>query len=283
VSEAWVAWEELERGDDLREAVTWRLFAAPRQDSGLGIGKPRVVASASSRRASRPLFDLDGSRLVWITTPVEGQSAGRSRVMMRDLVAGEERVLYKAGGALGTVGFTDGRVVVTETPSTASSPEKAKRFLALDAELGRVEGRIDVPSTYGLAHWPAWRNGWLIWAPFPSSDATYPELYLRSASGRVYGEGGVGVDPCIVGDYVFYQSDRNVAPGAAAVAEVRVLWLSEMRSSVLVAGEVEEETWWHAPIGSPDLERRYVVYGDNALAANRRSEVRTRVRVFDLE
>jgi len=203
--------------------------------------------------------------------------------MMRDLAAGKERVLYEAGGALGTVGFTDGRVVVTETPSTASSPEKAKRILALDAKLGRVEGRIDVPSEYGLSHWPAWRRGWLVWAPFASSDATYPEMFLRSATGRVYGEGGVGVDPCIVGDYVFYQSDRNVAPGAAAVAEVRVLRLSEMRSSVLVAGEVEEEIWWHAPIGSPDLERRYVVYGDNMLAAERSSQVSTRVRVFDLK
>lgn len=283
VSDAWMVWEELEHGDDLVGDVSWRLFAAPVRRSTLTVGEPRLIASSSNQSAARPLFDLNGSQLVWISNATAGSTAGRrSLVMSRDLAQGDARVLHRAGGILVTVGFSGVHVIATETPSEGSSAARTQSIIQLSSESGEVTARVAVPSPHGLSHWPAWRHGWLAWAPFPAAESAYPEMYLRSVSGRVYGGGDLAVDPCIVGTYLFYQSDRPVPQGAPAIVEVRALRLSDLKSMVLTSAEVENDIWWHAPMASPSLEKRYVVYGDNMLAVEHPERLQTMIRVYEV-
>ena len=280
LSDSWIAWEEVGPGDDLVEEADWRLYAAPLQRSSLSIGARRLIASASNHQASRPLFDLSGSRLVWMSNTAG--SAGverRSLVMLRDLKGGRARVLHRATGVLVTIGYSDDRVVVTESPNEESPGAATVTIAALDAQTGEQLARLEVPSEFGLSHWPAWRNGWVAWAPFPSADSTYPELYFRDAAGSLYVEEGSAVDPTIVGDYVFYKTER---PGPNTVYEVRALRLTDLTSTILTSGDPETGTWWHGPVGAPSIDHRYVVYGDNTLAAERYEEWQTVVRVYDV-
>lgn len=187
LSDGWIAWEEVGPGDDLIEQVPWRLYAARLDRASLVVGKPRLVASALNTEGKRPLFDLSGSRLAWVTTAwAKGGKAASSRLTVFDLISRQRRVLYRSYGVLETVGCRRGEVIVSEVLQQDSP---ASRFTVLDIDTGRRLAAFDAGNEHPLSHWPAWRDGWLAWAPFPSAEATFPLLYLRDGEGRVFSEG----------------------------------------------------------------------------------------------
>ena len=278
LSDSWLAWEEVGPGDDLVEAVDWKLYAAPLRRPSLKIGQPVLVASAANTEAARPMFDLLGSRLVWITTAwTSSGSAGSSRLTMRDLASDRQRVLLRSGGLLNTVNIMGDRAIVGETRRQEAS---RARFAVLDLERRQPVAGFDVASEHSLAHWPAWRDGWLAWAPFPAEEATYPLLYLRDPSGRVFAEGGSAVDPCFVGPYLFYQASRQGPAGGGTTVEVRALRLSDMMSFVLESGDPDQGDWWSGTVGAPALKRTYVACLDRTLMAEKQSDRVTVIRVY---
>lgn len=281
LSDGWLAWEEVGPGDDLVEPVNWRLYAAPLQRASLSIGKPKLVASASNVEATRPLFDVSGSRLAWISTAwTSSGTVARSQLTVCDLATGQRRALYRSRGVLDTVNIRGDEVIVGEIPQKGSP---ATRFVVLDLGSGERRAGFEAANEYPLSHWPAWRDGWLAWAPFPSDEATYPWLYLRDAEGRVYDEGGLAVDPCFVGPYLFYQTSRFNGPGKGTTVSVRALRLSDMTSLVLEEGDPDAGDWWRGTVGAPELTHTYISYLDRTYWAERDSDRYTIIRVYRVD
>ena len=195
ISDGWLAWEEVGPGDDLAEPVDWKLYAAQLGRASLTAGKPMLIASASNAEATRPLFDISGSRLAWVSTAwASPGTAARSQLTVRDLASGRRLVSYRSQGVLDTVNLRGDQAIVGETPQSGA---RAARFKVLDLSGGDLLAGFEVRSEYSLSHWPAWRDGWLAWTPFPTRDATYPWLYVRDPSGHIYTEGGLAVDPVL--------------------------------------------------------------------------------------
>ena len=281
LSDRWLVWEEVGPGDDLAEPVDWKLYAAPLPRASLTAGKPILIASASNAEASRPLFDVSGSRLAWVSTAWGSRgTAARSQLTVRDLDSGRRQVLYRAHGVLDTVNLRGDQAIVGETPQQGA---RATRFKVLELAGGGPVAGFEVGSEYSLSHWPAWRDGWLAWAPFPTATATYPLLYVRDPSGRTYTEGGFAVDPCFVGPYLFFHTQRDGPPRVGSTVEVRALRLSDMRTSVLESGRPGDNDWWHGVVGAPELNRTYVTYLDRALFAEKDSDRYTIIRVYRVE
>ena len=114
---------------------------------------------------------------------------------------------------------------------------------------------------------------------------TYPWLYVRDPSGRIYTEGGLAVDPCFVGPYLFYQATHHGRPYEGDTVEVRALpaprpgpvWCSNQ-------GKPGDNEWWHGVVGAPRASHRtYVAYLDRALFAEKDSEKHTIIRVYRVE
>lgn len=281
LSDTWLAWEEVGPGDDLVERVEWRLYAAPLRRPSLTLGAPRLVAASSNVQAARPLFDVSGARLAWISTAWRAKgTAGVAQVMLRDLGTGERRAVYRSHGALETVSFSGAELVVGEAPD-AGRP--AARLLVLRLADGRCVRSFAAGNRFALAHWPAWRDGWLSWTPFPSAEAAYPLLYVRAADGTTATDGGYAIDPCFAGDYLFYQTWRPSArPYEPDTAEVRAVRVGTHESFILETGKPDENAWWHGVVGAPVLKHTYVTYLDHALFAERAADKYTVIRVYDL-
>ena len=281
LSDGWLAWEEVGPGDDLAEPVDWKLYAAPLGRASLSAGKPMLVASASNAEATRPVFDVSGSRLAWVSTAwASAGTAARSQLTVRDLASGRRLISYRSEGVLDTVNLRGDQAILGETPRSGAP---ATRFRVLDLAGGDLLAGFEVGSEHALSHWPAWRDGWLAWTPFPTRDATYPWLYVRDPSGRTYTEGGLAVDPCFVGPYLFYQTTHHGRPYEGDTVEVRALRLRDQTSLVLESGKPGDNDWWHGVVGAPELDRTYVAYLDRALFAEKDSEKHTIIRVYRVE
>ena len=190
VADEWIAWEELAPGDDLVQEVESRLYAAPLDRATLTVGEPRLLTSALNTQMQRPLFDVTGSRLVWLsTTWASPGTVAVSRLLSRRLdVPSEPNELYRSQhGMLTRVSTRGSNVVVTEVPRKGAL---RTRVLVLDLS-GAPRAAYVVPTRYGLSHWPVWRNGWLAWSPFPNGESGDPITYLQRKSGRVYRTGEV--------------------------------------------------------------------------------------------
>ena len=280
LSDDWLAWEELGSGDDLAEDVPWRLYAAPIR-GGLEVGLPRPIARASTGGARRPLFDLDGSRLVWTSATPTGRNSYDARLMQRDLDSGRTRVLYRSDGMLHTVTLKDGVAVVMETPKL---PRPLARFAVLDLTSGERVAAIDVDNEHPLSHWPAWRDGWLAWAPFADPEAQFPELYLRAPDGAVWLVGGRSHDACFVGPYLFYTDNRNEPPPFTWRVDIRAVRLEDMTSYSLVTGKPDLGDWWHGGgNGAPDVEHTFVAYDDRRYSEGDEEKNDTLVRIFRVD
>lgn len=281
LSDSWLAWEEVGPGDDLRGPVAWRLCAAPIRRPALAVGPPMAVADAATTHAGRPLFDLAGRRLAWVSTAWSRTGAVRSaQLSVRDLPLGEQQVLYESQGSLDTVSCSGAHLVVGETPVQG---DPRARFVVLDARSGQPVAEYDVGNDHALSHWPAWRDGRLAWTPFPSQEATYPLLYLRDASGHTSTDGGFAVDPCFVGGYLFYEAWRVGSADGSPRAEVRALRFDDMTSYLLEAGNPEDNLWWHGAFAAPDVTHTYVAYLDQAPRAEAEEDAFTTVRVYDTQ
>jgi hypothetical protein len=251
VSDAWLAWVELAPGDDLVQEVEWRLYAAPLDRATLTVGEPQLVASALNTQAQRPLFDLAGSDLVWLSTTWASQgNVGVSRLLIRHLDAeSEPSELYRSQhGMLIAVSTRGSSVVVTEVPKKGAL---RTRVLVL-ALSGQPRAAYTVPTQYGLSHWPAWKDGWLAWSPFQSTESTVPTAHVLARSGRVYRTGGFAADPLFVGPYLFYENGYGVNG-------IRALRLRDMTTYVVANGDTRDTGMgWQAPYSAPDL--RYTYY-----------------------
>jgi hypothetical protein len=246
---------ELAPGDDLVQEVEWRLYAAPLDRASLTVGEPQLIASAVNTQTQRPLFDIAGSRLVWLSTTWASQgTVDVSRLLVRRLdAAGEPTELYRSQhGMLTTVSTRGGAVVVTEVPRKGAV---RTRILVLD-QVGRPRAAYVVPTRYGLSHWPTWRNGWLAWSSFPDGESADPVTYLRRKSGRVYCSGEMAGDPLYVGPYLFYEA-------AYTIDGVRAVRLRDMRGLVLVRrekGDRDPSSGWQGPYSAPELRHTYYAY-----------------------
>ena len=279
ISDTWLAWEEVGPGDDLRQAVEWRLYAAPIR--GLrALGDPRLITSASSATANRPLFDVAGSRVVWTSTGRDELGERKaSHIVRYDLDSERGKVVYTTENLLESLSLKNGCVLVSETDAARPALTSLQ---VLDLATGEKVDALQVPSAHSLSHWPAWQKGWFAWTPFAAGEDTYPALYVASGNGDVFAEGSWGVDPCFVGDYMFFQTQRFDPRRGARTVEVRALRLRDMTTFVVDSGSPDENEWWQALVGAPDLRRTYVTIADRSLFAESAADAQTVVRIYDV-
>lgn len=283
-SDEWLAWEEVGPGDDLAQDVPWRLYAAPIR-SGFSLGRPRLIAEASTGGARRPLFNLDDSWLVWTSGQRTSRHGFDSRLVVQDLAGGKPRVLYRtddqSNGDLHVVTLKDGAAIVMETPEL---PRPLARFAVLDLMSGERLAGIDVANEHPLSHWPAWREGWLAWAPFPQPEAQFPELFLRAPDGRVWFVGQKAHDAVFVGPYLFYTDNPHEGASLTWRVDVRALRLDDVTSFSLVSGKPGLGDWWHGGgFGAPDVEHTFVAYDNRAHTDGAKETYDTLVRVYQVE
>ena len=190
-------------------------------------------------------------------------------------------MLYRSDGMLHAVTLKDGVAVVMETPNL---PRPFARFAVLDLASGERVAAIDVDNEHPLSHWPAWRDGWLAWAPFADPEAQFPELYLRAPDGAVWLVGGLSHDACFVGPYLFYTDNRNELPPFPWRVDIRAVRLEDMTSYSLVSGKPDLGDWWHGGgNGAPDAEHTFVAYDDRRYSEGDEEKYDTLVRIFRVD
>jgi hypothetical protein len=250
----WIAWEEVSPGDDLISTVTWKLYAAPVRV--LRIGRPRLIDAATTSRASRPLFDITGERLVWVVNGARDRS-WPSLVYSCDLRGpAVGRAVLRSRAACQSVIARDGLAIVAQSGPLQGADV---RLLSVSLTGGRPQPTVDLCNTQDLVQFPAARRGWLAWSLFCNEDlANESLLYVRVPSGIVHlvAENGAR-RPVFTARYLFYSDDARGAAGAP-VTRVCGLDLASMTRFVLQQSETEAEGACLTPLGAPAAEHTLV-------------------------
>ena len=233
VSSRWVAWVELSPGDDLVQAVTWRLYVARVDRRTLRIGKPRLVDGDTTKRTSRPMFALSGDTLVW---RVNGQRdpARPGLVYAARLGGGGPvvgRVIWRTKGLLTTLGASKDRVYALERTSTKALPYRL--LVARLASPGDILS-VDLRNENDVGGYPAVGGEWAAWSLFANEeDGTSGILYLREPGGRVHLVATPhACSPCFAGGRLFY-TDVGYDKFGPGLSRVCMVDLATMKWSVV--------------------------------------------------
>lgn len=251
----WVAWEEVSPGDDLVSTVTWRLYAALVRAASLSIGRARLIDSAPTSQASRPLFDVTGDRLVWMTGGAR-EPRWPSVVYSCDLSSrAGPRVVTRSHVPFLSLVAHNGLVTVA-----ARCKPQALDVRLLSARLsdGRALPSLDLGNRQDLVQFPAARAGWLAWSLFRDESQSNESLFVRAPSGLVHlvGEEGAG-RPVFTAQCLFY-TDNARGAGGVAVTRVCGLDLASMTRFVLQQSEAEAQGTCLTALGAPAAERTLV-------------------------
>lgn len=203
LSDSWIAWEEVTGAED-----EWRLLAAP--IDGLSAGEPILVDQDASAERYRPLFDLDGSRLVWMCS---GQTARNQGVELRaaDLPGREHTMIYKGPGIMNAMRLKRHEAIATlrETPG-------GETVLVIDVERREVTRRIPIGNQGPTSHWVDIDGDTIAWAAFdvtPSGLSVEPAVFARRAGEATVTLCEEGCDPTVLGRYVFFETAPTAVGG----------------------------------------------------------------------
>jgi hypothetical protein len=191
--------------------------------------------------------------------PRQESMAYRSRVVAHDLGTGVSTETY------GDIHMThvfqvqgDDLVVVRSLDNRTSAME----CVVLDLRDGAERLRVDLQNTYDVAHWPAYRDGTLLWSADEGPDELYPSVFLRDSSGERYRGSEAGCDPCFVAGKVVHEEDVLGAPGGVSWPSVKVLDLeTRERYTLIRTSGVSNDVWWHLLPGQPASDSRVVIFG----------------------
>lgn len=272
-SDRWIAWEEI-KGDEQQAPleVQWKLYAARIDADALTCGEPILVAESEVSMHTRPLFQVDGDRVYWMTNSSpnrrqEGAVHG-AVVKMRDLGSEVEKTVCETGQHYQSMSVGDGMVVVSEMG--VDSERVIVRVI--DPDTGKETWTLDLCNEAELSHFPQVHDGAITWAMFTSDTLGYPDVYYRGKDGKTQRVKNGSSDPAMVGRYIFYDGIRVVRTGTGTSDNLCTLGGYDTVTNTtfeLSEGEAEKGFWWQMPMGSGYRDDTFVVSQDMApLAEN---------------
>ena len=287
ISDRWIAWEEVGPGDDLMVSVDWSLYAARYDPRTFAVGRPMLIDSGRTRDRikptyvsfsttaevqavdaeatiikGRPLFDLSGDTLCWMTNVSGAKAVGR--VQATDLRRRQSRVVYETEGSLRTLSTDHEQLLVTEM-TAGDAPTML--LSVIDGSTRDVLSRVDLGAEYDVGHFPAVKDGLLAWAVFSQGEENmFPALYARDRVGTYRLVARSGHDPVFVGDWLFFvQNPRVGTPGSSDLtSEVNAIDCRSGECYTLAKGGY---IGWLGGFGAPATEHTFVAHDDRALGA----------------
>ncbi|MBN1192923.1 MAG: hypothetical protein JXA36_04440 [Coriobacteriia bacterium] len=264
-SNTWVAWEEL-RGNEQMDplGVEWKLWVAPIiQGPDVATGAPVLVAESVTSIRSRPLIQVVGDSVYWMTNsypnPAQEGAVYRSRINTMDLLTGDKREVFTSDRMVHTYCVQEDELIVSMfvdpegwdmVVEVVSLSDGGKRFEAL---LGNEDQ---------VSHWVAYRDESLMWGVLYSPRASYPRLLMRTADGEEYVLDESAADPTLVGSRVVYESFTMGTPANLGWPAIHVLDPETGEHFLLVqtSGSMTDIVWQMMP-GEPQQEEVLVVTG----------------------
>jgi hypothetical protein len=279
LSDEAVAWEEVSpgEGDDPAHA-SWRLFVS-RLDPARGlVGGAVLVDASDAGRRSRPLFGMDGTKVVWMTSEQSvagGRITSRShgRLSTFDVVTTRRTEL-----ASDAVGFTT--LSLSEGVALAGRPGQL-----LQVPISGAAHVTTTPIPAGEpSHFPAAHAGWVSWAAF-NGDTEWPDLFVRRPGSATMLLAREALDPVFAGHWLFFESNEaSPAAGAHAAAHEGSIWaiaLDGQKKQELLRTQVTDAGWWQTALGQGRTTSVFVVFND-LTAWKGGTDRRTLVRVYRL-
>ncbi len=267
-TDRWIVWEELkgdEQGAPLE--VLWKLYAARIDASSMKLGKPVLVDESEVSMHSRPLFQVDGDTLYWMTnsTPNRRQEGviDGAVVKARDLTGDATKIVCETTAHWRTMSVQQGMVVVDEMS------RKSERAVVrvIDPETGRDMWSLDLANHDRLSHFPQVRGGELAWTVFTHDTLNYPDLYYRGVDGVTRAVSRGTSNPQFVGRYIIYTGIHVVPYGTGMRKNLNLLGGYDTVANTtfsIVEGEAEAGDWWVLPMVTPYSEDSFVVSNDLA-------------------
>ncbi|MCE5191694.1 MAG: hypothetical protein LLG08_08060 [Actinomycetia bacterium] len=264
----WVAWEEV-KGDEQAEPfeVLWKLYAAKIDAGSMKLGKPVLVDESEVSMHSRPLLQVDGDLVYWMTnsTPNRRQEGvvDGALVESRDLVSGVTTVVCETTAHWRTMSVQQGKVIVDEMGRTS---ERAL-LRVIDPATAQNAWSLDLRNTARLSHFPQVHDGALAWTVYTSDTLTYPDLFYRGTDGVTRAVRRGTSNPQHVGRYVFYTGIHVVPNGVGMRKNLTMLGGYDTETNTtftIIEGDPEDGAWWRLPMVSPYSEDTFVVSNDLA-------------------
>lgn len=225
-SDRWIAWEEFAGNEqDDPWNVEWKLYAAPIASEGDAIGEPRLIAESVTSIHSRPLFQVLGDRLYFMTNSMsnseqEGAVRG-SEIQEYDLLTGGQRYVFTSPLNTHTFCAQGDELLVSVYPESANVTERVQVLGLAD---GKEHFSADLENgDFPVSHWPAHQGGVLVWGELYSPNAWLPRLWLQTDGGKRFVLTDTGSDPCFVGSLLVYETANLDGPGGVPWPTINVL------------------------------------------------------------
>jgi hypothetical protein len=260
-SDEWVAWEEM-RGDEVEKPleVEWRLWAARIDADTLEVSKPVLVTGSVVSAHTRPLFDVVGDTLYYMTNtfPNARQEGAtfRSRIVAVPLEEGAPSEVYSSDRMIRAFSIDRDQLVVTE--QVENDTERC-RVGVIGLADGAERFSYDLGNEMRISHWASYVDGVLFWAEEVSVDEPWPTLLCRMPDGQVRLVAERALDTAVAGPYVFFRAYVR-EQGGRERATLRGVELASMRTFELVSAGPAEEGYWQPALGGQSHQHGFVVW-----------------------
>lgn len=225
-SDRWIAWEEYAGSEqDDPWNVRWTLYAAPIEGEGTAVGQPRLIAESMTSIHSRPLFQVMDDRLFYMTNsspnPEQEGAVRGSEITECDLLTGEQREVFASKMNAHTFCAQQGELLVSLYVDTQSTEEQVR---VIDLASGEPRFTADLGNAPAeVSHWPAYRDGTLVWGELYSPNVWVPRLRMQAADGTRFALAEAGSDPCFVGSRLVYETSALNGPANVPWPTINVL------------------------------------------------------------
>jgi len=264
-SDEWIAWEEYAGSEQYDPwNVRWRLYAAPILDEDVAVGSPVLIAESITSIHSRPLFQVKDDRLYYMTNSApnpEQEGAVRGCAIKEyDLIVGTQRDVFTSTMNAHTFSVQTDEVLVSLWIDCQHPDEQ---FRVIDLASGETRFAADLGNAPAeVSHWPAYRNGTLVWGELYSPRVWVPRLRIQTADGDRYALAEAGSDPCFVGSKLVYETSTVNGPANVPWPTINVLDILTGEHYVLLRtpGSIERVGLMLLP-GQPPADSVLVVAG----------------------
>lgn len=236
-SDRWIAWEEF-AGSEQTDPwnVRWKLYAAPIAGEGVAVGQPCLIAESVTSIHSRPLFQVMGDRVYYMTNsapnPEQEGAVRGSEIKERDLLTGAQREVFTSKLNTHTFCAQADELLVSLYVDTQSQDEQVR---VIDLASGKTRFSANLANAPAeVSHWPAYQDGTLVWGELYSPNIWIPRLRMQAADGTRFALAEAGSDPCFVGSRLVYETSTLHGPANVPWPTINVLDISTGEHYVLL-------------------------------------------------